>query len=82
MKTIYNKLDPKILASINKDAEKYPHTHRSIIKALKEAHDWTQLMMMDIQTIINHSHYSFWEISMRDVMFGDKFLTNGVGNNK
>ena len=75
MKTIYNKLDPKILASINKDAEKYPHTHRSIIKALKEAHDWTQLMMMDIQTIINHSHYSFYEISMKDLMFGEKFLT-------
>ena len=54
MKTIYEKLNPDILASINKDAEKYPHTHRSIIKALKEAHDWTQLMMMDIQTIINH----------------------------
>ena len=74
MKTIYNKLDPKILASINKDAKKYPHTHRSIMIALKEAHDWTQLMMMDIQTIINHSHYSFWEISMRDVMYGNKFL--------
>ena len=74
MKTIYNKLDPAILASINKDAKKYPHTHRSIIKALKEAHDWTQLMMMDIQTIINHSHYSFWEISMKDVMYGEKFL--------
>ena len=74
MKTIYNKLDPNILASINKDKERYPHTHRSIIIAVKEAHDWTQLMMMDIQTIINHSHYSFWEISMRDVMYGDKFL--------
>ena len=74
MKTIYNKLDPKILASINKDAKKYPHTHRSIMIALKEAHDWTQLMMMDIQTIINHSHYSFWEISMKDVMYGEKFL--------
>ena len=74
MKTIYNKLDPNILASINKDAKKYPHTHRSIIKALKEAHDWTQLMVMDVQTIINHSHYSFWEISMKDVMYGEKFL--------
>ena len=74
MKTIYNKLDPKILASINKDAKKYPHTHRSIMIALKEAHDWTQLMMMDIKTIINHSHYSFWEISMKDVMYGEKFL--------
>ena len=82
MKTIYNKLDPKILASINEDKEKYPHTHRSITKALKEAHDWTQLMMMDIQTIINHSHYSFWEISMRDVMFGDKFLIDGINNNR
>jgi len=74
MKTIYNKLDPNILASINKDKERYPHTHRSIIIALKEAHDWTQLMMMDVQTIINHSHYSFWEISMKDVMYGEKFL--------
>ena len=81
MKTIYNELDPEILKSINKDKERYPHTHRSIIIALKEAHDWTQLMMMDIQTIINHSHYSFWEISMRDVMYGDKFLTNGNDNN-
>ena len=62
MKTIYDRLTPDILASINKDAKKYPHTHRSIMIALKEAHDWTQLMMMDIQTIINHSHCSFFFI--------------------
>ena len=74
MKTIYDRLTPDILASINEDKEKYPHTHRSITNALKEANDWTQLMMMDIQTIINHSHYSFYEISMKDLLWGDKFL--------
>ena len=74
MKTIYEQLNPDILASINEDKEKYPHTHKSITNALKKANDWTQLIMMDVQTIINYSHYSFWEISMKDVMYGEKFL--------
>ena len=74
MKTIYDRLTPDILASINEDKEKYPHTHKSITIALKKANDWTQLMMMDIQIVINHSHYSFYEISMKDLLWGDKFL--------
>ena len=38
--------------------------------------------MMDVQSVINHSHVSLIDISMKDVMWGDKFLTNGVNNNR
>ena len=75
MKTIYDRLNPEIHMSIQVDLKKYPHSTGALVEALKEANDWSQLMMMDVQSVINHSHYSFYEISMKDLMFGDKFLT-------
>ena len=76
MKTIYDRLNPEIHMSIQVDLKKYPHSTGALVEALKEANDWSQLMMMDVQSVINHSHYSFYEISMKDLMFGYKFLTN------
>ena len=75
MKTIYDRLNPEIHMSIQVDLKKYPHSTAALVKSLKKANDWSQLLMMDIQTIINHSHYSFYEISMKDLLWGDKFLT-------
>ena len=76
MKTIYDKLNPAIHMSIQVDLKKYPHSTGALVEALKKANDWSQLFMCDIQTIINHSHYSFYEISMKDILWGDKFLIN------
>ena len=82
MKTIYDKLNPDILESINKDEQKYPYTTRALKKKLKSSDDWSQLSIGDIQAIITHSHEKFVELNYIDFMWGDRFLINGVGNTK
>ena len=82
MKTIYDKLNPDILASINKDEQKYPYTTKALKKKLKSSDDWSQLSISDVQAIIIHSHDKFVELNYIDFMWGDRFLINGVGDNK
>ena len=82
MKTIYDRLNPEILASINKDEQKYPYTTRALKKKLKSSDDWSQLSISDVQAIIIHSHDKFVELNYIDFMWGDRFLIDGVGNNK
>ena len=74
MKTIYDRLNPKIKASIKKDIKIYPHSTKALIERAQDAITWSDLRMVDIQSIINHSHLSFIQISMQDIMWGDKFL--------
>ena len=74
MKTIYDRLNPKIKASIKKDIKIYPYSTKALIKSTQDAITWSDLRMTDIQSIINHSHLSFIQLSMQDIMWGDKFL--------
>ena len=74
--TIYDRLNPDILESINKDKEKYPYTTKDLIDKLNEAVDWSELTVSHVQSIINHSHESFLPLSHQDIIWGDKFLTN------
>ena len=62
--------------SIKKDIKIYPHSTKALIKSTQDAITWSDLKMVDIQSIINHSHLSFIQISMQDIMWGDKFLIN------
>tara|TARA_R100000781_G_scaffold42526_1_gene29202 strand:+ start:171 stop:419 length:249 start_codon:yes stop_codon:yes gene_type:complete len=81
MKSIYERLNPEILASINADKQKYPYTTRALKKKLKSSDDWSQLSISDVQTIIIHSHDKFVELNYIDFMWGDRFLINGINNN-
>ena len=76
MKNIYDRLNPKIKASIKKDIKIYPYSTKALIERTQDAIIWSDLRMMDIQSIINHSHLSCVQLSMQDVMWGDKFLIN------
>tara|TARA_R100000781_G_scaffold62535_1_gene39689 strand:- start:85 stop:318 length:234 start_codon:yes stop_codon:yes gene_type:complete len=76
MNNIFYKLDPKIKVSIKKDLLKYPATTKDLIANLQDAVCWSQLTVGNVQSVINHSHLSFIEISINDIMWGDKFLTN------
>ena len=76
MKTIYNRLKPDILASINKDKQDYPYTTRALKKRLKNVISWDQLTISDIRTVIIHSHMDILEVSHMDLIWGDKFLAN------
>ena len=76
MKTIYDKLDPEILASIKADLDRYPASTGALIESLQKAFFWSELTMGNISTIITHSHESFMTLSHQDIMWGSKFLTN------
>tara|TARA_A100000172_G_C2990837_1_gene92783 strand:+ start:49 stop:282 length:234 start_codon:yes stop_codon:yes gene_type:complete len=76
MKTIYDKLNPEILASINADKQKYPLTTRAFKLKLKSIDYWSDLSVSDVQIIITHSHIKLVELNHLDLLWGDKFLTN------
>jgi len=82
MKTIYDRLKPDILASINKDYQHYPYTTKALKQKLKNSICWDELSISDIKSIVIHSHYKIIEVDQLDFMWGEKFLIDGMGNNK
>ena len=76
MKTIYNRLKPDVLASINKDKQKYPYTTKALVLKLKSTEYWDDLTISDIRAVLIHSHVSIIDIQQEDILWGDKFLTN------
>ena len=82
MKTIYERLKPEILASINADEQEYPYTTKALKEKLKNTISWDELTIGDIRSVVIHSHISIVNITEMDLMWGDKFLTNGTNNNR
>ena len=76
MKTIYDKLNPDILASINKDEQEYPYTTKALKEKLKKTISWDELTIGDIRSVVIHSHIRIVDIQQEDILWGDKFLTN------
>ena len=76
MKTIYHKLNPDILASINKDKQEYPYTTKALVLKLKSTEYWDDLTISDIRAVLIHSHISIIDIQQEDILWGDKFLTS------
>jgi len=76
MKTMYERLKPEILASINADEQEYPYTTKALKESLKNSISWDELTVSDIRAVIIHSHESIFDIGHIDFMWGDKFLTN------
>ena len=74
MKTIYDRLNPDILASINADKQQFPYTTRALKEKLKNSISWEQLSISDVRSIVIHSHHKIIEVNQLDFMFGDKFL--------
>ena len=76
MKTIYDRLKPDILASINADVQQYPYTTKALKEKLKNTISWDELTIGDIRSVVIHSHVSIVSITEMDLMWGDKFLIN------
>ena len=75
MKTIYERLNPDILASINADEQQFPYTTKALKETLKNSIDWSQLSISDVRSVVIHSHIKITNIDVMDFMWGDKFLT-------
>ena len=76
MKTVYERLNPDILASINKDEQEYPYTTRVLKEKLKKTISWDELTIGDIRSVVIHSHIRIVDIQQEDLLWGDKFLIN------
>ena len=74
MKNLYKRLKPDVLASINKDQQRYPYTTRSLKIKLQSSYDWSELSVGNVQSIIHHSHVSLIDVKQEDLLFGDSFL--------
>ena len=74
MKTIYERLNPDILASINADEQEYPYTTKALKEKLKNTISWDELTIGDIRSVVIHSHISIVNITEMDLLWGDKFL--------
>ena len=82
MKTIYDRLKPDILASINADEQQFPYTTKALKKKLKNSIYWDELSVSDVRSIVIHSHVKITDINVMDFMWGDRFLISGIENNK
>ena len=74
MINLYNRLKPDVLASINKDQQRYPYTTRSLKIKLQSSYDWSELSVGNVQSIFSHSHVSLIDVKQEDLLFGDSFL--------
>ena len=74
MKTIYDRLNPEILASINADEQEYPYTTKALKEKLKNSISWDELTISDIRSVVIHSHIKIIDIQQEDLLWGDKFL--------
>ena len=82
MKSLYDRLNPDIMASINADEQQFPYTTIALKKKLKNSISWDQLSVGDVRSIVIHSHVKIVNIEAIDFIWGDKFLIDGMGNNK
>jgi hypothetical protein len=76
MKTIYDRLNPDILESINADEQQFPYTTKALKEKLQNSVDWSQLSISDVRSVVIHSHIKILEVDILDFMWGDKFLTD------
>jgi hypothetical protein len=76
MKSIYEQLNPDILASINADEQRFPYTTKALKEKLKNSIDWSQLSISDARALVIHSHIKITEVDISDFMWGDRFLIN------
>ncbi len=74
MKTIYERLNPDILASINADEQQFPYTTKALKEKLKKTISWDELTIGDIRSVVIHSHIKIIDIQQEDLLWGDKFL--------
>jgi len=74
MKSIYDRLNPDILASINADEQQFPYTTKALKEKLKNSISWEDLTIGDIRSVVIHSHINVIDIKQEDFLWGEKFL--------
>tara|TARA_R110002020_G_scaffold309276_1_gene524854 strand:+ start:307 stop:540 length:234 start_codon:yes stop_codon:yes gene_type:complete len=74
MKSVYEQLNPDILASINEDEQRFPYTTKALKEKLKSSISWDQLSISDVRSVVIHSHIKITDVDILDFMWGEKFL--------
>ena len=76
MKNLYEQLKPEIRDSIQADLEKYPVSTKLLVYALRKNSFWSDLTLLEVRSIVCHSHQPFINLTFNDLMWGDSFLVN------
>lgn len=76
MQTLLERLKPEFKKSIDEKAEKYPFSHKSIIDAFSKNKFWNDLTIEQMNRFISQVDVSTMEMSMYDVLYGERFLNN------
>lgn len=75
MKTVWQQLNPEIIASIERDAVKYPHTANSVKRACEDTYFWSELKIETIRNLVQYSSKTILSISPNGWAWGEGFIT-------
>jgi len=75
MKSIYDLLQPKIKSELQDSARKYSSAKRLKYKLMSST-IWYDLSVSDISSLLSYSGLYASDVTAKDVMYGDKFLTS------
>ena len=75
MKSIYDLLQPKIKSELQNSARKYSSAKRLKYKLMSST-IWYDLSVSDISSLLSYSGLYASDVTAKDVMYGDKFLTS------
>tara|TARA_R100001443_G_scaffold112937_1_gene127057 strand:+ start:63 stop:305 length:243 start_codon:yes stop_codon:yes gene_type:complete len=75
IKSIYDLLQPKIKSELQNSARKYSSAKRLKYKLMSST-IWYDLSVSDISSLLSYSGLYASDVTAKDVMYGDKFLTS------
>ena len=75
MKSIYDLLQPSLKSELQASARKYGSAKRLKYKLMSSTL-WHELSVSDISSLLSYSGLYTSDVTAKDVMYGDKFLTS------
>ena len=74
MKTLYERLEPEIIESLEINKENYEHSIEMIEIALKANTSWLELKVLDVHHILMFSDFPFAKIDSNTLRFGTNII--------
>ena len=74
MDNLWKRLKPAVKKQILAEKELYPYLVNDVKKDLENNKFWQELSIRTVKQVVNFSHDCLLDISMNDIMWGDKFI--------
>ena len=75
LKTLYDLMQPKLKSELQASARKYDSAKRLKYKLMSSTL-WHELSVSDISDLMSYSGLYTSDVTAKDVIYGDKFLTS------